>query len=164
MELSDPATPDTSLELHDTSNRRKSVRTRQQPVLLQQDPNLSQVPNGNSAKRKRAELRGGDLDELSADELDEESSSDESDPDEEELKERRRKTKKAPPKPAAKKPKTGSAMMTTLAVRPAVNGLKTASKQKKPSARPVKNAANGGTGLYCMQPESLLYAYTNWDL
>jgi len=161
MELSDPATPDTSLELHDPSNRRKSGRTRQQPVLLQQDPNLSQVSNGNSAKRKRAELRGGDLDELSADELDEESSSDESDPDEEELKERRRKTKKAPPKPAAKKPKTGSATTTTLAVRPAVNGLKTASKPKKPSARPVKNAADGGTGLYCMSSESLFYAHTN---
>ena len=82
------------MEVHESSNRRKSGRARQAPVLLSQDPSLL-ANSTNGAKRKRIELRGGDAsvpgDE---EESEEESEDDDSDPDEEELKERRTKTSK----------------------------------------------------------------------
>ncbi len=150
MESSDPTTPDTSVDMNGTANRRKSGRARQKPVLLNKDPNIPQISIGSGGKRKRADTRAEEVDELSdADE--EESSHDESDPDEEELKEQRRKasrSKKASTKPTAKKPKTGPTLTTNLAVRPAVNGAKKVAKPKQPRARPVKKAANAGTGLY----------------
>lgn len=151
MELSDPATPDTSLDMSSAVNRRKSGRTIQKPVLLNKDPNIPQVSTGNSGKRKRADPPVQDLMDSSDAESEDEPSDDESDPDEEELKERRRKAsrpKKAPSKSVAKKPRTGPAITTNLAVRPAVNGAKKAARPKQPRARPAKNADDTGTGLY----------------
>ena len=153
MELSDPATPDTSLDMNSTENRRKSGRTIQKPVLLNKDPNISQVSTGNGGKRKRADPPAQDAVDSSDAESEDEDSDDESDPDEEELKERRRKaarSKKAPSKSVTKKPRTGPTLMTNLAVRPAVNGVKKTARPKQPRARPAKNADDhGGTGLYC---------------
>ena len=152
MELSDPTTPDTSLDMTSTVNRRKSGRATQKPVLLNKDPNISQVSLGNNGKRKRADPPAQELFDSSDAESDDETSDDESDPDEEELKERRRKAsrpKKAPSKSVAKKPRTGSAMTTNLAVRPAVNGAKKATRPKQARAHPAQNAEDNGTGLYC---------------
>ena len=149
MDQSDPATPDTSMEVHDATNRRKSGRVRQAPVLLSKDPNISQN-NGNAGKRKRTQLRGGDLPDASDEEEDEDIDEGESDPDEEELKERRRKaSKKATSKPAPKKPKTAGPGTTKLAVRPAANGVGKPSKAQRSKARPTGAAAGDGTGLYC---------------
>ena len=152
MELSDPATPDTSIDMSSTVNRRKSGRATQKPVLLNKDPNISQISTGNSGKRKRADPPTYDVMDSNDTESEDETSDDESDPDEEELKERRRKAprpKKAPSKSVAKKPRTGPALTTNLAVRPAVNGAKKAARPKQPRARPVKKAEENGTGLYC---------------
>lgn len=152
MELSDPATPDTSLDMSSTVNRRKSGRATQKPVLLNKDPNISQVSTGNSGKRKRADPPAQDAADSSDTDSEDEDSDEESDPDEEELKERRRKAprpKKAPSKSVAKKPRTGPALTTSLAVRPAINGIKKIARLKQPRARPVKNAEDNGTGLYC---------------
>ena len=150
MESSDPPTPDTSISPTDAPNRRKSGRVKHKPVPLQEDPNISMSTDG-SGKRKRLTAEQG-LDTQGG-ESDEESRVDENDgdPDEEELKEKRKKsgTRKAPAKRAAKKPKTGHAKTTTLPVRPAVNGVKKATKPRKPRARPNGLIADGGTGLYC---------------
>lgn len=150
MELSAPVTPDTSVEMNGTADRRKSGRARQKPVLLNKDPNIPHI-SARNGKRKRAETRAEDVEDLSDDE--EESSQGESSPDEEELKEQRRKvarSRKTPAKTAAKKAKTGSNLTTNLAVRPAVNGVKKAAKpkQSRARARPLKDAADAGTGLY----------------
>ena len=149
MELSDPVTPDTSVEMDGAANLRKSGRAKYKPVLLNKDPNIPQSTISNG-KRKRSDTRvDGDNDSSEMDE--EESDADESDPDEEELKEKRRKAaqaKKPPSRPAAKKAKSGPGMNTNLAVRPAVNGVKRPTKPKQPRARPVKNRADDGTGLY----------------
>lgn len=152
MELSDPAPPDPTTP-NDATNRRKSARTRQKPVYLQEDPYVSNVSNG-STKRKRADMRDGNSPDPLNDLSDEETSLDESDgdPHEEELKEKRRKAsraKKASSKPAAKKPKTISAPTTKLPVRPAINGTKKAPKPKNPRARSDTAIPDNGTGLYC---------------
>lgn len=152
MELSDPETPETSLDMTTTNNRRKSGRTSRKPVLLNKDPNISQIGPGTSGKRKRVDAPVQDVLDSSDVESEDETSEDESDPDEEELKERRRKAprpKKAPSKSIAKKPRTGPAFATSLAVRPATNGVKKAARPKQPRARPIKNAEDSGTGLYC---------------
>lgn len=152
MELSDPATPDTSIDMSSAVNRRRSGRAIQKPVLLSKDPNISQVSTANSGKRKRADPPTQDVVDSSDAESEDDDNDDESDPDEEELKERRRKAprpKKAPSKSVAKKPRTGPALTTNLAVRPAVNGTKKAARPKQPRARPVQNAEDNGTGLYC---------------
>lgn len=161
MESSDPATPDTSVDLNSTANRRKSGRARQKPVLLNKDPNIPQVSSSSSGKRKRADARVEEAGEPS-DTEEEDSSNDESDPDEEELKEKRRKTprsKKTSTKPAAKKPKTGPTLTTNLAVRPAINGAKKSAKPKQPRARPVKKIADAGTGLYGQSDLSALKSH-----
>ena len=151
MELSDPATPDNSA-LTDATNRRKSGRARQKPVTLYEESSVLQVGNG-SAKRKRAEPRGGEEENVEEEpEEDESLEESESDPDEEELKERRKraaKSKKAPNKPAAKKPKTARNTTTNLAIRPAANGVKTAPRHRKPRAR-QSTVIDDGTGLYGM--------------
>ena len=152
MDPSDPETPDTSLDMTTSTNRRKSGRAIRKPVLLNKDPNIPQVSVGNSGKRKRVDVPSQDLMDSSDDESEEEVTDDESDPDEEELKERRRKaskTTKAPSKAVAKKPRTGPALTTNLAVRPATNGVKRNARPKQPRARPVKNAEENGIGLYC---------------
>lgn len=149
MDLSDPATPDTSVDMNGTTDRRKSRRAKQKPVLINKDPNIPQASVG-SGKRKRADTRAEEIEEPS--DLDEDGSSQgESDPDEEEIKDKRRKaarSKKTSTKPATKKSKTGPTLTTNLVVRPAVNGAKKATKPKQSRARPIKNAADAGTGLY----------------
>jgi hypothetical protein len=114
---------------------------------------MSQVTNG-TGKRKRTDLRGGDMTDAQDDDSEEETSPENSDgdADEEEAKEKNRraaKSKKIQSKPAAKKPKTAAAMTTKLAVRPATNGIKKPAKPKKPRARANFTIADDGTGLYC---------------
>ena len=137
-------TPDTSLELQDepTSKRRTSGRVKSKPILLSDEPYPSQATNG--VKRKRVNLRDEDLENLSDDELEGRSSQlEENDPDEEELKEKRRRAKSSAKKPAAKKSKT-----TTLAMRPATNGVKKSTKPRKPKATPTGTGVDDQTGLY----------------
>ena len=141
MEISDPVAPSSSPSANDATNRRRSGRAKQQPLLYQQDPRISQ--SGSSAgKRKRTEPRGGDAED---DDNDSESES-ESDPDAEELRDRRKKAKKAPRKPTAKKVKTLAT--TKLAVRPAINGVIKPAKPKKSRARPSAAVAQDEDGLY----------------
>lgn len=152
MELSDPITPHSGAG--DATNRRKSARAKQKPVLLQDDITTSRSTNGN-AKRKRGDIEGENATDSDDDILGEESSAQESDgdPDEEEIKEKRRRApraKKAPGKPAAKKPKTTNVRATKLPVRPAMNGVKKASRPAKPRARSKRAVSNDGTGLYGM--------------
>lgn len=149
MDHSDPSTPDTSMEVHDTSTRRKSGRARQAPVLLSQDPKLTQRPV-NGAKRKWTELRGGGSPNVwNEEDSNDESDEDESDPDEEELKDRRKKaSKKVASKPAPKRSKTAGPTTTNLAVRPAANGVRKASRAPKSKARPSGAAAVDGSGLF----------------
>ena len=152
MELSDPETPDTSVDMTSSTSRRKSGRATRKPVLLNKDPNISQLNVVNSGKRKRVDVPVEDMLNSSDSESEDDAGDDESDPDEEELKERRRKAsrpKKAPSKSVAKKPRTGPSMTTSLAVRPAINGVKKTAKPKQPRARPIKNTEDSGTGLYC---------------
>ncbi|KAK4694934.1 cohesin complex subunit SA-1/2, partial [Lecanoromycetidae sp. Uapishka_2] len=147
MELSDPATP----AVNGATDRRKSGRSRQKPVLLNKDPNIPRHVSSSGAKRKRAESRVENVSDPTDDDMDDESNPEESDPDDEELKERRRRksrNKKTASRPAPKKPKTVPALITNLAVRPAANGVKRVSKAKQARARPVTNVADDGTGLY----------------
>lgn len=154
MELSDPLSPDPA-SISSATSRRKSTRTKQKPVLLQEEVSTPTVNSGNN-KRKRTELRGGNSVDNEDNLSESENSPQESDgdPDEEELKERRRrapKAKKPQTKPAAKKPKVGHTITTTkLAVRPAINGTKKASKPKKPPARSSADISDSGNGLYGM--------------
>ncbi|MCJ1376989.1 hypothetical protein MMC17_000079 [Xylographa soralifera] len=132
MELSDPVTPATT----DTPNRRKSTRTAQKPISYQQNQIVS-IGSTGSGKRKRGDNTNIDID---ADPLGDETSSDdnESDPDEEELKELRRRApsvKRVQKKPAAKKSKTTRPATTSLAMRPATNGIKKPTKPRKPRAK-----------------------------
>ena len=149
MEPSDPAPTSSSPAQNDSTNRRRSGRAKQQPVLFQEDPNIPQSSSSNG-KRKRTQLRGGDAigDDASSEE--EESPEDEGSPDEEELKERRRKApkaKKPSSKPAAKKPKTNGAT-TKLAVRPATNGFKKHAPPKRSRAKPSAAIVEDESGLY----------------
>ena len=146
MYSSDPASP----SMNGAADRRKSGRSRQKPVLLNKDPNIPQQAPSSGAKRKRAESRVEVLSDPTDDDMDDETSPEESDPDEEELKEQRRKarSRQGPARRTSKKPKIVPALTTNLAVRPAANGLKKASKPKQPRARPPKNVADDGTGLY----------------
>ena len=95
----------------DATNRRRSGRAKQQPVLFQEDPSIPQS-SLRDGKRKRTIQHGGDASDQAASSDEEDSPDEESDPDEEELKERRRrapKAKKPPAKPPAKKVKTNGA-------------------------------------------------------
>ena len=150
MEVSDPATPDTSIDIESTANHRKSARAKQKPVLLNKDPNIPQNSYAGG-KRKRVETRDIDVEDLGDEE--EESSQGESDPDEEELKEQRRKaarSKRGPSKPNAKKAKTANGLTTNLAVRSLPNGVKKTTRAKQARPRPLKDAVDAGTGLYGM--------------
>ena len=118
----------------DATNRRRSARTVQKPVLFQQDPNIPVTANG-SAKRKRAERDAP----ASADALGPESSSDhaESEADAEETKEKRRRTaksSKARDKATKKNVKAADSDGMKLAMRPATNGVKPA-KPRKPATK-----------------------------
>ncbi|KAI9870937.1 MAG: hypothetical protein M1830_003611, partial [Pleopsidium flavum] len=139
MELSDP-------DSSHATNRRKSGRAVKKPDFFQEDPT---TPSTNSAKRKRPD-RAAEEDENVGEDASGEESVEESDgeADEEELKEKRRrasKAKKGQNKPAAKKPKTLNGL-GKLALRPAPNGVKKASKPRK--APPRQSAAEEVDGLY----------------
>lgn len=154
MELSDPVTPESNFGAGHATNRRKSARARQKPVLLQDDITTSRASHGNG-KRKRAEISEGGVTDSGDDILGEESSSHESDgdPDEEELKEKRRRApraKRVQGKPVVKKPRIAEARTTKLPVRPAMNGAKKASRPRKPQARSNRAVSNDETGLYGM--------------
>ena len=153
MDRSSPATPDPSSNANGATNRRRSGRTVHKPVVLQEDPNVSQITNGNG-KRKRTDIRGGDMTEVQDDNSEGETSPEDTggDADEEEVKEKTRraaKLKKAQSKRTAKKPKTTVGTTTKLAVRPATNGFKKPAKPKKPRARANLTVIDDGTGLYC---------------
>ena len=137
----------------DAPNRRKSGRAIHKPVLYQEDPNVSITTNG-SAKRKREERVAADAGEEMGHETS--SNGEESEPDEEELKENRRrkpKAKKVLTKPAAKKPKTAKDDAVKLAMRPVTNGVKKASKPRKPRAR-VSVRVEEASGLYGLSHSS----------
>ena len=140
-------TPDTSLELQDepTAKRRVSSRMRSKPTNFSDGP--EQAPTSNGVKRKRTAPVDRPTDNDTEEEVEDEESEpdDENDdePDEEELKEARRRTRARAKKPAAKKSKT-----TTLAMRPAVNGVKKATKIRKAKAAPAGIAGDDESGLY----------------
>ena len=145
MQSSDSATPAST----NATGRRKSGRAIQKPVLYQQDPNVS-INDSTSGKRKRA--RNDEMEE-DVDVADAESSLDEeeSEPDEEELKEQRRRAareRKVPSKPATKRPRTREDGSVKLAMRPATNGTKKASKPKAPRARKKTVAMHEEGDLY----------------
>lgn len=145
MELSDPATPATL----GAPNRRKSGRAVQKPVSVYQPNPGVLIGSSGSGKRKRADAVDIDTD---ADPMSDATSSEEneSEPDEEELKEQRRrasKGKKVQSKPAAKKPRTAATGTTNLAMRPATNGAKKASKPRKPRVKKFGTDSQE-TGLY----------------
>ncbi|KAL8715367.1 MAG: hypothetical protein Q9220_000700 [cf. Caloplaca sp. 1 TL-2023] len=148
MELSDPESAQASPSPNDATHRRKSGRVKHQPVLLQNDPNISIATNSSTKRKRAATLDQGDINGQES----QESSLDESDgdPDEEELKEKRRKSrsKKAVAKPAPKKAKMDKSSTTHLPLRPAINGIKKPSKPKRPQARPNAALTDAGTGLY----------------
>lgn len=159
MELSDPITPESHPGADHAPNRRKSARTRQKPVLLQDDvvASRSSIVNG---KRKRGDNEGEGATDSGHDLLGEESSPSESDgdPDEEELKEKRRRAsraKRAQIKPAAKKSKTIGVKTASLPVRPAINGSNKTSRPKKSQARPNRPVLDDDTGLYGIKAPSL---------
>ena len=159
MERSGTATPEPTSSANGATDRRRSGRTVHKPVLLQEDPNVSRITNGNG-KRKRTDLRDEEMADNN-DGSDRETSHEDSDgdPDEEELREKNRrpqKAKKAQSKPAAKKPKTTHAKTTKLAVRPAANGFKKPPRPKKPRARANFSVADDSTGLYCRSSRHLL--------
>lgn len=152
MELSDPITPQSNPGAANATNRRKSARTRQKPVLLQDDVSASRSSNANG-KRKRGENEERDAADSDDDLSGEDSSPLESDgdPDEEELKEKRRKApraKRAQGKPAAKKPKTTGVKTASLPVRPAINGSKKPPRPPKPQARSNRAVSDDETGLF----------------
>ena len=131
----------------DATNRRRSGRTVKQPVLYQEDPNISISTNG-VAKRKRAQRV--DEEGQNTEEDDENgASSDDGEPGEDELRANKKKAKKGPRKPAAKRVKTAQSEAVTLAMRPAPNGVKKSSKSKPEKQRArVSMSGSDGTGLY----------------
>ena len=147
----DTSKPVASSPAEDATNRRRSGRTVKQPVLYQEDPNISTPTNGAPPKRKRAQrVDTGNQNE--EDETGNENSDDGVLSDEEVL-ELKKKAKKAPRKPATKRVKTAQTDGLTLAIRPAVNGVKKPSKPKpkKPRAKVTMPGGAEGTGLYGMQ-------------
>lgn len=166
MELSDPIAPESHPSADNATNRRKSARNRQKPVLLQDDIVASRSSNVNG-KRKRGDNEAGGATDTGHDLLGEDGSPPESDddPDEEELKEKRRRAprvKRAQGRPAAKKPKTTGIGTASLPVRPAINGSKKTSRPKKPQAEPKKPVLDDETGLYGMSTPNLYH--TIWHL
>lgn len=152
MELSDPITPEPNPGAVNATNRRKSARTRQKPVLLQDELIALRSQNTNG-KRKRVDTEAGVATDSDHNLLGEDSSPSESegDPDEEELKEKRRRAsraKRAQGMPAAKKPKSTGVKTASLPVRPAVNGAKKPSRPRKHQARSIRAGSDHETGLY----------------
>lgn len=144
------------------SDRRKSGRVSKKPELLSQSYNDAEGPGGG--KRKRA--YGDDNEDAGEEDMSgsESEGTVDDEPDEEELRERklaaRRSSAKKGPKPltksrpshSAKKAKVGNGTGGQLALRPATNGKRKASRPRKPKARP--SLAAGETGLYGMSLSS----------
>lgn len=151
MESPNPSTPSAV----ESTNRRRSGRAIQKPVLYQQAPNVAVANNVSaSGKRKRAEPALASVGQDTSGE-EEESGVDEteSEADEEEVKDQRRrapKAKKGPVKQAAKRPKTTQERGVKLAMRPASYGGKNAMKPKKSRAKRFTVDKEAGTGLFCM--------------
>ena len=164
-------------------NRRKSGRATRKPELFSlSQATQDNAGTGGRPKRKRVSTQQdeeNDEEDEGEEEVDEDgqdaSDSDEGesdgDPDEEELKEKKRKTarrtssqkKKKPNEKtksrgprAAKKPKITNGMGTELAIRPAVNGKKVASKPKRSRARPILILADED-GLFGTYPFSIRF-------
>ena len=134
----------------DATSRRRSGRTVKQPVLYQEDPNISTPTNG-APKRKRAQHVG--TENQNEEDGSGNEDSDDGVPGEEEVAEPKKKPRKAPR--AAKKAKTAQPESLTLAIRPAVNGARRPSKPKpkpkKPRAKVTMLGGTEGTGLYGMR-------------
>jgi cohesin complex subunit SA-1/2 len=151
-----------------SGDRRKSGRTTRKPELFSQ---TYSDPNGTAtggAKRKRTTTGDENEDEIEdagdASEPESEEVEEDDEPDEEELREKRRaarraSTRKTPAgtkaKPrskgsrSSKKPKVArNGVGDQLALRPAANGAKPASRPRKPNVRPSLIA--GESGLYGM--------------
>ena len=135
----------------DAISRRRSGRTVKQPVLFQDDPNVSITTNGGS-KRKRAQ-RVETNNQGEEEDQENEDSDDEDEHAEEVLKATKKRATKAPRKPAAKKAKTAQPGNLTLAYRPAVNGAGKPSKSRSRKSRAKGTTSSGaeGTGLYGMR-------------
>lgn len=154
--------PDENVPSPPAESRRKSGRATRKPELFSQVSADDNAGNSGRSKRKRAtpqdednEDDGEGGDEVDQDEQDaSESEESEGEADEEELREKRRaaarrssgqkkksnanpksKSKSGGPR-AAKKPKITNGFGTELAIRPAVNGRKAASRPKKARAKP----------------------------
>ena len=143
MSPSSPAgTPDTSLELQDDpgTKRRISSRMRSKPTTYSDVP--ERPPTSNGVKRKRAPTVDEQVENDNEEEVESESDED-GEPDEEELKEARRRTRTKAKKPATKKSKTA-----TLAIRPAVNGVKRTARARKGKTGATGIAGDDETGLY----------------
>lgn len=144
----------------DAQSRRKSGRVVQKPVLFQEDPDVPGTANP-STKRKRGSAQGlpgtngaGEDDAPDTEGSDDDAEEDDgSEPDEEQRARQRRRarTKKSKSKPAAKKPKVAQDGPVELTIRPAPNGVKKASKPRKPRAKPARRSGSdvdAGSGLY----------------
>ncbi|EAW14467.1 cohesin subunit IRR1 [Aspergillus clavatus NRRL 1] len=173
--LSSPEPGLTEHDYPPASDRRKSGRATRKPELFSQSYGEAR-PAGAKRKRDPTRDNDNDNDnddddddeEEDAEDVDVENASESEDisdeePDEEELKEKRRAARKAsakkavsgtknkktksPATHAAKRPKVaGNGVPSQLAFRPAANGKKTASRPRKPKARP--SLAAGKSGLY----------------
>jgi len=113
------------------STRRKSGRVSRKPEKF--TPGAS--PSGSAKRKRGGDGSGSDEDDdggLDADapSSEQEGESSEGEPDEEELRERQRKKKSRPAakRPAPKKPKTNGETLS-LAIRPATNAARKASKR-----------------------------------
>ncbi|KAL2862757.1 cohesin subunit IRR1 [Aspergillus lucknowensis] len=149
-----------------SGERRKSGRATRKPELFSQTLGDGNGEATGGPKRKRT--TGGDENDDEAEDAEDmsepesEDVDEEDEPDEEELREQRRAARNAAakkassgirPKPksqgarSAKKPKvTGNGIANQLALRPAANGGKPASRPRKPKVRPSLIA--GESGLY----------------
>ncbi|KAL4934841.1 hypothetical protein BDV06DRAFT_208186 [Aspergillus oleicola] len=151
-----------------SGDRRKSGRATRRPELFSQSfSEVNGATTGGGPKRKRTSAGDENEDEIEgaedASEPESEDDEEEDDePDEEELREQRRAARKASAKKtssgtkvksksqgsrSAKKPKVaGNGIGSQLALRPATNGGKPASRLRRPKVRP--SLAAGESGLY----------------
>ncbi|KAL4787909.1 hypothetical protein BJX76DRAFT_317266 [Aspergillus varians] len=149
-----------------SGDRRKSSRATRRPALFSQSYSDANGATAGGAKRKRTTTGDENENEIEnaedASEPESEGVEEDDEPDEEELREQRRAARKASAKKApsgtktkpksqgprsAKKPKvTGNGIGSQLALRPAANGGKPASRPRRPKVRP--SLAAGESGLY----------------
>lgn len=156
--------PGPSLETPSPSgDRRKSGRATRRPELLSQSYSDANGATAGGAKRKRIATGDENQDDIdNADDASEPESEDTEEgdePDEEELREQRRAARskksssgtkskaKSQGSRSTKKPKvTGNGIGSQLALRPAANSAKLASRPRRPKVR--SSLAAGESGLY----------------